>query len=357
MNLESKNRIPSLDGLRAVSIFMVLISHAFHDIRYILDLGNLGVRMFFIISSYLITGILYRDVVEGRFSLRSFYIKRIMRTFPAFYFYLISIFCFLIIMGMFDWGQLWRAPIYLENYHPRSNWGNIQWFVGHSWSLAVEEQFYVIISILFLLLNNKSITKYTLIKILIFVIAIVPFVRVTYFMFDFFPYFLKGSVHRSFETVCDALAVGALGYLLKDKFQKNLSAYYNSRTLLFSILVIFFLSSLNGAFFRENLGYLPRFFYNLVGISIVNFAMIFILYLSIANYKEFFFTRILNHKILIFVGILSYSIYLWQQPWLYSWDIPITLKFLGVFGCSLFSYYLVEAPILKLRNRLIENIK
>ncbi len=186
MNSKVKNRIPSLDGLRAISVLMVIFSHAFHDIRNYVDLGNLGVRMFFIISSYLITGILYRDVQKGEFSMSMFYFKRIMRTFPAFYFFLVVLFVFLSFKGLFDWQQLWRAPVYLENYHARGDWNQIQWFVGHSWSLAVEEQFYILISGLFFFFNRGTLLKSSLIKLLIVVVLIVPVFRLLYLRFDFF---------------------------------------------------------------------------------------------------------------------------------------------------------------------------
>lgn len=132
MKAQAIERIKSLDGLRAISILLVLISHSFRGIKYYIDIGNLGVRMFFIISSYLIAGILLRDVIKNRFSIKTFYFKRLMRTFPAFYFYLGILALILIITDHFDWSQFWYSPIYLENYHPRSLWNENQWFTGHT---------------------------------------------------------------------------------------------------------------------------------------------------------------------------------------------------------------------------------
>lgn len=215
-------RIPSLDGLRALSIILVVVSHSFSDLKHFADLGNLGVRMFFIISSFLIVGILSRDVDNGRFDLRKFYFKRIIRTFPAFYTYLMVLFISLYFFDLFDWDQLWRAPIYLENYHPRSHWNKIQWFVGHSWSLAVEEQFYLLISLVFLLFNNKWISKKTLLIIFCAVIVVTPIIRIAYFLIPQVPEVLRGSVHRSFETVADALAVGGLAYFFRQRIEKGM---------------------------------------------------------------------------------------------------------------------------------------
>jgi len=353
MNSIVKNRIPSLDGLRAISVLLVIFSHAFHDIRNYVDLGNVGVRMFFIISSYLITGILYRDVISGNFSLKSFYFKRVMRTFPAFYFFIISIFIFLAFNGMFDWKQLWRAPVYLENYHARGDWNEIQWFVGHSWSLAVEEQFYILISLLFFIFNRGTITKNSLINLITAVLFIAPLFRLVYMRFDFFPAVFQQSVHRSFETVCDALAIGSIGYLLKDKIEKLLSKYSQIMTLVILVIIIIFISFFNGAYFRENFGYLPRYMYNSFGIFIINLAMLCIMFSAMIKPKDSVFTRMLNRKMLVFIGSLSYSIYLWQQPWLYAWDIPIYLKISGIFSCALISYYLIEEPFLRWRNNIL----
>lgn len=96
------NRIPSLDGLRAVSILMVVFGHAFRGCFKLIDIANLGVRIFFIISAYLIVGILYRDVKSNTFSIKTFYFKRLVRTFPAFYTYLIIVFIVLVSLNFFD---------------------------------------------------------------------------------------------------------------------------------------------------------------------------------------------------------------------------------------------------------------
>ena len=143
MSTKAIYRIPSLDGIRGLSILMVVFGHAFRNYFHHIDIANLGVRIFFIISAYLIVGVLKNSIIKGRFSLKSFYFKRMMRTFPAFYFYIFCVYILLRWLDFFDLNQFWRAPVYLENYHSRSLWESQQWFVGHSWSLAVEEQFYI----------------------------------------------------------------------------------------------------------------------------------------------------------------------------------------------------------------------
>ena len=89
------NRIPSLDGLRAFSIALVYLAHVAttHGAPYYLDrlghVGNLGVKVFFVISGYLITTLLLKEWAKtGRINLGSFYLRRTLRIFPAFYAYI-----------------------------------------------------------------------------------------------------------------------------------------------------------------------------------------------------------------------------------------------------------------------------
>ena len=84
-------RIPSLDGIRAISIALVMICHFGRDVGLgdPFDLGSLGVRIFFVISGYLITGLLLKELdTDGGIRLGRFYFRRTLRIFPAFYFYI-----------------------------------------------------------------------------------------------------------------------------------------------------------------------------------------------------------------------------------------------------------------------------
>jgi peptidoglycan/LPS O-acetylase OafA/YrhL len=63
--------------------------------------------------------------------------------------------------------------------------------------------------------------------------------------------------------------------------------------------------------------------------------------------------RFLNNKIMVTIGLWSYSIYLWQQIWLYDWDFPLHLKILGIFVSAIISYYCIELKCLKLRDNYL----
>lgn len=351
MNKENIKRIDSLDGLRAMSILLVLFSHAFKPT--LINFGNLGVRVFFLISSYLIVGILYRDVVKNTFSLKTFYFKRISRTFPAFYIYLIAVYILLKTLNIFNWEQFWRAPIYLANYKSRSDWQFQEWFVGHSWSLAVEEQFYVFISVLFFLFYKKIINQKKLIQILMIVLLVSPILRVSYLYFDFFPKVLKGSVNFNFETVADVLALGSIAALLEQEIISKKWFVFFKNKIYILLMVIFLLMMFNSSLFVQYFGLKIRYFYNLFGISIVNISLTIIL-LIVLNFSSSRIFNFLNNKIMITIGLWSYSIYLWQQVWLYSWDMPLIVKFLGIVTCSVASYYLIEKPFLSLRYAILK---
>ncbi len=141
---------PDIDGLRAVAVISVIVSHAFPRL---LPGGFIGVDVFFVISGYLISSILIRDLKSGRFSILQFYRRRINRIFPA----LIAVLLFILLFGWFclfrpEFAALGRhvsvAGVFAENF---LLWSQAGYFDAaseskptlHLWSLAIEEQFYI----------------------------------------------------------------------------------------------------------------------------------------------------------------------------------------------------------------------
>jgi peptidoglycan/LPS O-acetylase OafA/YrhL len=156
----SKTRILGFDGLRAIAFVLVFISHKAHSgvgDRY----GTAGVWLFFVLSGFLITRILanHRSDIEAGYStvgasMQDFYIRRTLRIFPVYYLFL-AILTVAASLGFLDLGGAWRQLsywLYLGNiYIEFHDWGP----VGHLWSLAVEEQFYLLFAPLALLLPLK----------------------------------------------------------------------------------------------------------------------------------------------------------------------------------------------------------
>ncbi|HET9086889.1 MAG TPA: acyltransferase [Acidobacteriaceae bacterium] len=162
--------LPALDGLRGLAILLVLVSHLmlFNDrtgsrlgdsLAALRGLGWTGVDLFFVLSGFLITGILYDTLQDPRY-FRSFYMRRFLRIFPLYYGFLL----FMVLLAHwqhFSWGgRQYVLLAYLQNtglwfpvtdFHPGALAD-----LDHFWSLAVEEQFYVFWPLLVFLVRGRS---------------------------------------------------------------------------------------------------------------------------------------------------------------------------------------------------------
>jgi peptidoglycan/LPS O-acetylase OafA/YrhL len=153
-------RISELDGWRAVAAVMVIVSHVLghqptktlKEIPWLFwpvySMGYLGVQIFFVISGFVICRLLLREEARnGTFSLKGFYVRRVFRILPPFYLYL-GVLALFALFGVIrvpgvehaNWPHLFaKAGLFAADYHSLTNF----WFTGHTWSLAVEEQFYL----------------------------------------------------------------------------------------------------------------------------------------------------------------------------------------------------------------------
>ena len=176
--------MPQLDGLRAFAVGAVLIHHFFHPPRIGgVDLALLGVWLFFVLSGFLITGILLRsrDQIDyrgyqGGFVLRQFYVRRILRIFPLYYLVLFA--AVALNLGDVRDTIFWHLA-YASNYlfATQRYWGPV---TAHFWSLSVEEQFYILWPALILFAPRQL-----LLKLLISAIAIGPIFRAAAHFLDF----------------------------------------------------------------------------------------------------------------------------------------------------------------------------
>ncbi len=159
---ENKIYYPALDGLRAIAVLMVFTTH-YLPLPQFLNWGRMGVDIFFVLSGFLITGILY-DSAERKNRYSVFYKRRFLRIFPLYYFVLLIP---VVTEPLFRWRlhpALWFWPAYIGNYAPflwpndvhgtstvfealaatRPGWQSFTWNLDHLWSLCVEEQFYLV---------------------------------------------------------------------------------------------------------------------------------------------------------------------------------------------------------------------
>lgn len=331
-------RIPSLDGLRTISIVLVVFGHLLHvlGVGHFGNFGNLGVRIFFIISGFLITGILLGEIEKtSTVNLLKFYFRRTLRIFPPYYFYLLVILA-TVLLGFISipLKSLFFASIYATDYiNP------FDWYLGHTWSLAVEEQFYLIFPGILLLLGLRN-TKF----FLLFLVTVNPLIRlVDYQFFGTDPIW----VVKGFHANMDALAIGCLLALFYSRLHQNnfyLKLLESKVFIFFPAIIIIF------NFQSEH----PRLFLG-VGFSIMNLLIALCIDWSVTNYKTAF-GRFLNSSPMVTLGMMSYSVYLWQQPFFNPENSGILTRlpfnFIALALMTIFSYYFIEKYSLKARQNL-----
>lgn len=345
--------IPSLNGLRAVSIVLVFLAHI-ADTRgapdffsHFMHFGNLGVKVFFVISGFLITSLLLKEQADtGRVSLKAFYLRRTLRIFPAFYIY-IAIMLILMALNIVQasWADVLHAVSYTSNYHVdtfvKTDHPLWSWEFNHLWSLSVEEQFYLVWPGLFVLLGPRR-----ALVIAGVMLVVCPVCR--YFMW-YQMEAIPTAMTRRFQAVADALATGCL---LAGGFnwlgQNRWYARYSSMRL--AIIVPIF-----GLLASQGTDVIGRGVYYVIGQTIANVSIALI----IDHYVRFpnsIGGRLLNWKPIVFIGTLSYSLYLWQEPFLNSMNevsdrtaFPQNVVFAIL--AALASYYLIERPFLRLKDK------
>jgi peptidoglycan/LPS O-acetylase OafA/YrhL len=330
---KTSNRIPSLDGLRTISIALVVISHIFHSFGKTdtLFLGNLGVRVFFVISGFLITGLLLKETEKhGEINLTRFYFRRTFRIFPPFYFYL-SVMFLLTLLNVFEipLKSFFYSAFYISNY-----FDPIHWNLTHTWSLSVEEQFYLLFpSILFLCGKRRSE------KILLAIVVLTPFIRYA----DYVIFQTGRWMNMGFHQTMDALAIGCLLAMFYDRLHANkfyLKLLNSKLIILLPVLILF--GNLTGEH--------PKVY--ALACSVMNISIAFCIDWAVTNYQSNA-GKILNSSPMITLGMMSYSIYLWQQPFfdehsMLFWT-RFPFNFIGLAVMSVISYRFVEKYFLKLR--------
>jgi peptidoglycan/LPS O-acetylase OafA/YrhL len=314
-------RIPSLDGLRAISISLVVVGHMAHAgyaPRFFSQYANLGVRIFFVISGYLITTILLGEHSRtGTISLREFYVRRAYRIFPA-------ALCFILVIVVLYWNTLrWydigAALLYLVNFDPFA-----PWVIGHLWSLSVEEQFYFLWpSVLRKWYRHRMI-------ILCAVILAAPIARTVFFFFK-----VDGGGYGNLLTVGDNLATGCLLAMLGSRLREI--RWHVAALMLLALVLI----PLYAADSR-----LRTLFMLFILSPILHFSIAGIL-LHVVQHPY----RLLNLAPVVWLGNISYSLYLWQQPF-FNPSSPSRYGVLWAIGLACVSYYLVEKPMLRARDRI-----
>jgi peptidoglycan/LPS O-acetylase OafA/YrhL len=320
----SERRIPSLDGLRAISITMVILDHLVKwkhiSIAVLGSYGALGVFVFFVLSGYLITNLLLREHEKtSTISLRDFYLRRAFRIFPA-------AFVFLTLVAVLYWKQIgWfhlaAAVFYVANMDAAR-----PWIFGHLWSLSIEEQFY--------LLWPFALKKWYRHKtpILLGAFLITPVFQTALFAFK-----VHNGLGGSLPIYSSQLAIGCLLAVFAPRLPKI------PKPVALIMLAAFI--------------FIPWFSANTPIRTLFQlFILRPLLHLATAGLVLHVIQvpyRALNWLPIAWVGRISYSLYLWQE--LFCSNASLHAGFvlaLPAIACACLSYYLVEQPMLRLRERI-----
>jgi peptidoglycan/LPS O-acetylase OafA/YrhL len=331
-----EKHIKEIDGLRGIAVVAVIINHFNPSI---LTSGYLGVDVFFVISGFVITNSLKNyKFTKNSDALKLFYKKRIKRLLPGLYFmiYSVSIFVYLFDFNYVNtintgkWALLALSNFYLFN--TSSNYFSSESYLNsftHTWSLGIEEQFYLLFPILFLLFFKKN-KKF--IFILIFLSSLILF----YIYFDE----SENGVYYLIQFRIWEILLGALIVIFHDKFKFKFK--FNLSYLFLISLVLVFFNSNN--FAKQNT----------ILVCFLTFLILLVFYES--EKRNFF----LNNILILKIGIISYSLYLWHWPiiTLSKWsrlnelsDYSLVLIMVTI---SLISYEYIEKPFRSSRIRLFD---
>jgi peptidoglycan/LPS O-acetylase OafA/YrhL len=334
--------LPALDGLRAVSVFTVMTFHfGFETVP-----GDLGVSAFFVLSGFLITTLLLREWDDrGDVSLRHFYLRRTLRIFPAYYAFVIFSLVLSAIRHI-SWpsGLVPASFLYLVNYFNATH-GHPTTPVAHAWSLAVEEQFYLLWPAVFILLRRGGEARVA--RGLLWIIAGVMLWRSTLTLA-----FHVGSpwTYNAFDTRFDNLAVGCLLAVLvrRDQFAVSSAAVARGAWMPLATLIVLWLSRAR----------LPSAYHYSIGFT-VDAVLLALFMVQILQLYPAGIWRWLEHPVPRYLGLISYPLYLYHQ-WglgvgLHFRGLPLAVRFALGMACSILlasgSYFVVEKPFLALKRR------
>jgi peptidoglycan/LPS O-acetylase OafA/YrhL len=325
-----------IQGLRAIAVLFVFI---FHLSSTYLPGGFIGVDMFFVISGYLISKIVQSKISDGQFKLLDFYIGRVKRIVPAYYFMFIC--AWIICMFIFvtpDLGKFKLSHFHSVLFNSNNYLATVDNYFGasatenpflHTWTLAVEMQFYFILPVLLLLIRN--------VKALLIILFIISLSLFTYSTIEIYNG-NKANVYFSLLARSPEFFIGVI--LALSRVEELTIIKKNASILSFIGIIILIASSVlftESSLFPGILSLIPSLAIGLILIS------------PSAKINGF-----IANKNIAYIGEISYSLYLWHWPIMafyryhnerYEFTLAETfIVIILTIVASLISYYLIEKP-------------
>ena len=348
----NSDRLPGLDGLRALSIVLVVSFHLitlpgmptrlpgwnlFVDVA---DRGQFGVDIFFVLSGFIITWLLLKEENKtGATDLRQFYVRRAFRILPPALLYL-GVVSLLVLAhrSSTTWGEIGSAALFARNlYGPGS------FDTGHFWTLAVEEQFYLTWPFLFVLLGKRGRAS-----LLIALLAISPIWHHEYLRL--FP----NARLNVYEFHYEPLLMGCLLAIARNSqnIARVLSGWFfrSSWIVVAAIAIIATLLSP----LERHVGDRIRVLFPLVDYFCIAIVINYLVQGGRSTIDWF-----LNVGPVVFIGQLSYSLYLWQQLFCLkgaTLQLNAPFCFVAAMACAMFSYYIIEQPAIRFRRHLSKGL-
>lgn len=352
MDKTDKKFYPQLDSLRAFAVLLVIISHWFspnHFFSRYTQNGTLGVTLFFVLSGFLITGILLRNkaTIENGGDItkayRIFYIRRSLRIFPVYYLLLI----FLLVFNISEISKsFWWHFFYCSNFY---YWlqGHFSGLSSHFWSLAVEEQFYLFWPAVIFIIPLRHLVPTFIIGVFV---AYLFRYGITTPENDLGRFLMPGSL--------DSFCIGGLfayaRFILPDWYKKYIQIRW-----LFVLLSFMLLAAVHSPLYKN----LHSSFTNNFYISIISIVFGIWIDRVADGVNRQPFALLLNNKIFMYIGKISYGMYLFHNfmPYFYGLKLPGTsqdmpaiiveaLRFISLILLSTLSWYFFERPILRLKK-------
>lgn len=338
-----------IQGLRAIAVGAVVVFHAFPEL---LTGGFVGVDIFFVISGFLISGILHRDILAKRFSLADFYRKRVRRIFPAlFVMLLVTLSVGYLFLSPAAYSELARnaltSTFFVSNvdfYRSSGYFGSMAELrpLLHTWSLSVEEQFYIVFP-LTILIVLRFLPRLLLPLVWISLVASLAISQWALVKTPLGAYFL--SPFRVFEFLVGVVvALGPIPKMLKTS--EHWRSFFSLSGLGMIATALFLYTPETP--FPGVAALLPT-----GGAGLVLMA---------GRGGESFGSRLISHRPFLYIGAISYSLYLWHWPVMAylrvgsqpehpdAWMMGLAL---GVsIALAALSYKFVEQPIMKHGFRL-----
>ncbi len=340
-----KGRVPCLDGLRGIDISLVLMNHASHSAGFvapffipILVRMRLGIDNFLITSGFLITLLLVREYNKTQtISVKDFYFRRALRLFPGYA-------AFLLVMFLLTrWDQVhlsasdWRGLItHTVNFLPKPSPD-----VGHIWSLSTQEQFYLLYPLLIFALGPKR-----SIPVLVGYLAFAPILRlIIWFGFPQYGEMVSFWSFTRFDTIITGCLLALFAFDPEFRRRTHMSdrkALFVGLGLLFGLFAVSLVCIKSSVFFIS------------VGYFLRNVCIAGIAWLCL-NHTEGWVGRALKSRLLSSMGVMCYSIYLWQQFFFSSHHAGLIHRWpwnlIPIAVCAIASYHLIEMPFVRLKER------